>query len=290
MDNADIECLVPDWLDRLHEIIKKQEDLVMVENEFYMPFIAIPTSIIAAIFKMTEYLELGSDTKYLTIHLYDKFMCNNFWVVYKEETVNGLTEAAWSQVCKKISKQSKLYLMSCLQIASKMDSHSKSLGISQIINVLKWMDKKCEYMHSSILSSEFKVFKMVGFKMPLCTPLHCIEVLLAATNLTNMPNIYDVVINLLDFTYLEHEKLYSRLQCLAQGHVAETELEKKNVMTLETNVLFLGASVVLCGTFLLCIKDKAARVIASKLADLIDIKDNDIWDMADILFSVVIQE
>lgn len=94
-------------------------------------FIAIPVPVVSAIFKITKHLDLGPDTRYIAIHLYDKFMCNYFWEVYKAEAAEQ-TENSWSEVCKKISSQSKLYLMSCLQLASKMDSHSKSLGTSQV--------------------------------------------------------------------------------------------------------------------------------------------------------------
>ncbi|CAK9813929.1 hypothetical protein ANTPLA_LOCUS8040 [Anthophora plagiata] len=115
-----------------------------------------------------------------------------------------------------------------------MDSHCKNLRISQVLNILRWIDKKSEYTHSTIFSSEYKVFNTVGFGMPFCTPLNCIEVLLlTATGLKDTPKIQELTINLLDLVYLEREKLYSNLQCLTQGHVARTEEEKKRSMTLE---------------------------------------------------------
>jgi len=54
-----------------------------------------------------------------------------------------------------------------------------------------------------ISSSEIKVFKTVGFTMPLYTPLHCIEILLAATGLGETPNTFNISINLLDLAYLK---------------------------------------------------------------------------------------
>ena len=288
-DTAYIEPLLEDWLDGLQAVIKEQESLVRASDEFYMPFVAIPVPIVSAIFKITEHLDLGPDARYTAIHLYDKFMCNYFWEVYDAQAAHQ-SESSWSEVCKKISSQSKLYLMSCLQLASKMDSHSGSLRISQILNVLRWIDKKSEYTHSIIFSSEFKVFKMVGFKMPFCTPLTCVEVLLSATGLRNEPNMQDLTISLLDLVYLQREKLYSHVQCLAQGHIAKTDLEKRNRMTLESNVLFLGASVVLCGTFFSCTDGEATKVVASKLSKLVDIKTDDIWRMANILLVMAIQE
>ncbi|XP_054012652.1 uncharacterized protein LOC128894725 [Hylaeus anthracinus] len=289
LDTAYIEPLLEDWLDGLQAVMKEQEKLVKGNDEFYMPFVAIPAPIISAIFKITKHLDLGPDTKYIAIHLYDKFMCNYFWEVYKDETTEQ-TENSWSKVCKKISSQSKLYLMSCLQLASKMDSHSTSLGISQVLNILRWIDKKSEYTKSIIFLSEFKVFKMVGFRMPFCTPLNCIEILLAATGLMNMPNMQDLTTSLLDSVYLQREKLYSNLQCLVQGHTATTDQEKRYLITLESNTLFLGASVVLCGTFFARVDNETAKIIALKLSELVNIKKDDIWNMASILLVMTLQE
>lgn len=75
-----------------------------------------------------------------------------------------------------------------------------------------------------------------------------------------------------------------------QGYIARTVEEKRNLMALESNVLFLGASVILCGTFFLCIKSETIDVIAIKLSQLVDIKVNNIWDMANILLTMAIQE
>lgn len=73
----------------------------------------------------------------------------------------------------------------------------------QVLNILQWIDKKSEYTHSLIFSSEYKVFKTVGFKMPFCTPLNCIEVLLAATGLKDNPNMQELTTGLLDLVYLQ---------------------------------------------------------------------------------------
>ncbi|XP_076377706.1 cyclin N-terminal domain-containing protein 1 isoform X6 [Megalopta genalis] len=191
---------------------------------------------------------------------------------------------SWTEVCTKISSQSKLYLMSCLQLASKMDSYSKNLAISQ------WIDKNTEYDHSIVFSSEFKVFQMMGYKIPLCTPINCIEVLLAATGLRNTSNMQEITTSLLDLVYLQKEKLYSHLQCLIQGHRAQTAQEKRDLMTLQSNFLFLGASIVLCATFFNYAETRTAKIISSKLSELVDIESDNIWDMANILLVLAIQE
>ncbi|XP_033320151.1 uncharacterized protein LOC117217005 isoform X2 [Bombus bifarius] len=200
LDTSYIEPLLDDWLEELQSIIKAQESFIKAKDEFYMPFVAIPIPIINAIFKITEYLHLGPDTRYIAIHLYDKFMCSYFWEVYRNA---DQTESSWSQVCKKVASQSKLYLMSCLQLANKMDSHFNKLRISQVLGILRCIDKKSEYTPNVIFLSEYKVFKTVGFRMPFYTPLNCVEILLAATGLKDTPNMQELTINLLDLVYLQ---------------------------------------------------------------------------------------
>lgn len=69
--------------------------------------------------------------------------------------------------------------------------------------MLRWLDDKSEYTRNAVYSSEFNVFKTVDFKIPLFTPLHCVEILLAATKLGQTPDIYAVCVNLLDLAYLQ---------------------------------------------------------------------------------------
>lgn len=83
------------------------------------------------VFKIADYLDLKPNVMYMAIQLYDKFMCCRFWEIHKNEFANGrMSEASWDAVCKRISKKTKLYLMSCFQLACKMDSPSNGLGVS----------------------------------------------------------------------------------------------------------------------------------------------------------------
>lgn len=80
-------------------------------------------------FVMADYLDLDANIKYMAIHLYDKFMIKRFWELY--ETNNLLSHEEWREICKN-SDVTKLHLLSCFQLACKMDSHSTRLEISQV--------------------------------------------------------------------------------------------------------------------------------------------------------------
>lgn len=176
-----------------------------------------------------------------------------------------------------------------------------------------------------ISSSEIKVFKTIGFKMPLYTPLHCIEILLAATGLGETPNIFNISIDLLDLAYLkvwtldislsnlflymqftiyntyltqscthfQHDRLYSQFHLYyMHKDVVNAEHVARKLMSLKSNILFLSAAIVYCATFFLCLDTNASeeQVVVAKLAELSNTMDADIFNMANMLLLIVTQE
>ncbi|XP_036149428.1 uncharacterized protein LOC105833201 isoform X2 [Monomorium pharaonis] len=273
--------------------MKGQEQEQIVTADFAMPFIAIPMSTVKTAFKIAEYLELDPNVKYMAIQLYDTFMCKHFWEIFKTEIANDPFKATWFKVSEKTSNEAKLILMSCFQLACKMDSHSSTLGISQILNILYLIDKKSEYTRTIISSSEIRVFKTVEFKMPLYTPMHCIEILLAATGLGETPNTFNVSVDLLDLAYLKHDRLYSQFYLhYMHKDVGDTEYLSKKLMSLKSNILFLSAAIVYCTTLFLCLDSNASkeRVIIAKLAELSNTMDTDIFNMANMLLFIATQD
>lgn len=67
---------------------------------------------------------------------------------------------------------------------------------------------------------EKEIFKKVEFKMPLYTPVHCIEILLTATGIGETPKTVDISMQLLDLAYLKvcirffYLILYTNFKCI----------------------------------------------------------------------------
>lgn len=79
---------------------------------------------------IANYLEVEPNVKYMAIELFDKFMNKSFWEAY-----NGRNNQSneWFEVhSKRTCTHTKLYLVSCFQLACKMNSHPNSLGITQV--------------------------------------------------------------------------------------------------------------------------------------------------------------
>lgn len=70
----------------------------------------------------------------------------------------------------------------------------------------------------------------------------------------------------------------------------ESEIEPGNVSALESNILYLGAAVVLCSIFFLSIEDSNAVRLVKKLSNLVGIAENNIWELAKLLFTMAVKE
>jgi len=73
----------------------------------------------------------------------------------------------------------------------------------QILDMLNVIDSHIEYTRDMIRASEFEVFRTIEFRIPSCTPIQCIEILLAATGIRNTPDLFKILLHFLDFAYLK---------------------------------------------------------------------------------------
>ena len=97
-----------------------------------MKFSGLHENVIKLIFMIADEFSLHSNAKYLAIHLYDKFMNRRSWEALKALEESGNSEVLWEQEQRKMCAEGKLRLLSCIQLASKMDSSEKSLGIYDV--------------------------------------------------------------------------------------------------------------------------------------------------------------
>jgi len=96
-----------------------------------------------------------------------------------------------------------------------------------------------------------------------------------------------------DPTHFQHDRLYSQFYLYyMHKNVVNAEHVVRKLITLKSNVLFLSAAIVYCTTSFLCLDTNASeeQVIVTKLAELSNTTNTDIFNMANMLFSVVTQE
>ena len=88
----------------------------------------------------------------------------------------------------------------------------------------------------------------------------------------------------------QHDELYSYLKMMIEDNFPKTLLNKKSVMVIESNALFLGAAIALSSVFFVNLERADSKELLKMMASLVGIKDVDIWDMANLLFSLAVQE
>ncbi|XP_011303140.1 cyclin N-terminal domain-containing protein 1-like [Fopius arisanus] len=280
------EPLISEWLKYIQEVNSEQEEVIRTGREFFIPFIAIPTTVVEKVFIIVDSFALGPRTKYLALYIYEKFLCNEFWGIYKEHENHPGSED-FKHACDRVSRVLMLRLMSCIQLASKMDSHLLALGITQVLSALGRLEPNHQFTRFAVMLSEIKVFTTINFKIPLITPLDCIEVLLTASRLDKINKLYDTTIHVLDMTYLQHQQLFSQLQLVSHGSLAKTKEDKLNFMAMESDILFISAAVIRCSMEILHIKEGTIAGVLRKFEELVKIDRKDIDNLGRMIMTML---
>ncbi|XP_015117000.1 uncharacterized protein LOC107041116 [Diachasma alloeum] len=280
------EPLITEWLKHIQEVNNKQEDIIKTGREFYIPFMAIPMTVVEKVFIIADSFALGPRTKYLSLYIYEKFVCNQFWEIYKEHETHPDSEE-YKRACERVSKMLMLRLMSSIQLASKMDSHMLGLTITQVLSALDRLEPNHQFNRFAVVQSEMKVFQTTNFKIPLVTPLDCIEVLLAALKLDKLPKVYNTAVHILDMTYLQHQQLFSQLQLTSHSSLAKTKEDKVNFMAMESDMLFLSAAVIRCTMAIFRAKEVLLNDLVRRLEGLVKIDRKDIDNLGKMIFAML---
>ncbi|XP_029178854.1 cyclin N-terminal domain-containing protein 1-like isoform X2 [Nylanderia fulva] len=300
LDTAYIGPLIDDWMDHLKEIMREREqEIINEKRDLILPCVALTTHIMKAAIYIADCLTLEphvkQHVKYMAVELFDKFMNKSFWEACNANMENN---DEWYEVYqKKTCNYLKLYLVSCFQLASKMNSHANSLTITQVLELLQILDQNYECTQDMVSFMEKEIFKKVEFKMPLYTPVYCIEVLLTATGLGETPSTVEISMKLLDVAYLKYKTVYHHYQsyCLRQNILMSEEEKDLKLRILKSNTLFLSAAIVLCTTYFINsgISDSdiiTKKIMADKLAELTDTNSTGITVMSNILFQIVMDK
>ncbi|KAL6431007.1 hypothetical protein ACFW04_007040 [Cataglyphis niger] len=215
-DSAYIDPFLYDWVNHLQEIMKERKQEIINRKQF-MPCEAITEIVVKAATHIAECLEVDHHVKYMALELFDKFINELYWDCYNRRK-NDSDE--WFQDYRKRSSiHSPFYLLSCFQVACKVNSHPNILKISQVLELVQVFVKNYEYTRDMVTSMEVEVLKKAGFRMPLYTPVYCIEILLAALNFLkihfesektteNREKLYDTSMLLLDLAYMQVCKIF----------------------------------------------------------------------------------
>ncbi|CAD6242307.1 GSCOCG00012634001-RA-CDS [Cotesia congregata] len=283
-------------LEYIHRLRKEQYLCFRNQNHHFNLFwyvSVVSSSVIKIVFIIIKKFGLNSNTKYIALNLYDKCIKNQFQEIYKENR-NDKNFIQWKHLRNKIVNLSKIRLISCIQLASKLDSHSNFLRVSQGVTALKLIDflknQQHEYFFETLLFSEFSVCKVISFQMLLITPLDCIEVLISILNFQNISELRSIALDILDIVLIQGQQLLSKLQSFKFCSIPKSKSERLHgttSMTLELDLLCLSSSIIVCALSYLNIEQAMSLHIVQKLSSLIYINSEKIIIIAYIIRSIV---
>ena len=120
---------------------------------------------------MCQQLNLSAGARYLAVEIFDKFMVAHVSSLYRQIRELSLKDQqkGWRDVEERISRQLPLRAVSCVQIASKLTSHSKVSrpGIGGCVAGLSgWNsfggDCKCMVKNHALLMVRMSYEKIIG--------------------------------------------------------------------------------------------------------------------------------
>lgn len=83
--------------------------------------------------------------------------------------------------------------------------------------------------------------------------------------------------------------MYTNLKTITHDGFPTAFFDDRNNFLLESNALFLAASIVFSSVFFINMEKENLKELLKKVAILVELKETDIWDMANSLLSLSYQ-
>ncbi|CAG2056570.1 unnamed protein product [Timema podura] len=192
--DADIDD--PICEDRWQELMKRSKTLLTKRliNNSITTFTVLSTSVVQVIFTIAQILKQPSDVRYLAVEIFDRFTIFHYAQLYEYVRKDIKTDLSKTnmrdRVCQRIETQILLRIMSCIQLASKMNSNIE-LGVS----VLTYVE-------------------------------HLLLLLAQHNSKVDLEVMYTTIIQVVDITYLLHEEIYLLLFNKMTGRWEKSAEEK----------------------------------------------------------------
>ncbi|KAK7497955.1 hypothetical protein BaRGS_00010826 [Batillaria attramentaria] len=198
-----------------------------------------------------------AQVKFFAIELFDRFMHKHiadlYEHVYTSSSPPAQKQSDWRGILERVQKQLVLRVVSCCQIASKLNSHYKVITVARAKRFL--LEVGHNYSSNSILQSELRVLKTLDFRVTVLSPLDYVETLLQVlahnTVSLDLPvAVYQSVsVKLLTVLYLRCEHLYTSLLRMST-HAGFSSQLRCRVSEVQADKLLMGASVIAASVYI----------------------------------------
>ncbi|XP_041478240.1 cyclin N-terminal domain-containing protein 1-like [Lytechinus variegatus] len=252
--------------------------------------------LVECIFIICEQMKQPPETRYIAAELFDRFMrahIPNLKEKVKESHIAPKRrkislQDEWKHTLRKLCKQLLPFMVSCVQIASKLCSHYSIVTCRRCAELLQ--DKGHRYQTSKVLTSELLVMKTLDYKLHVSSPLSYIETLLEIMGYndpdTPVKLLHDTCLKILDVVYIKRKLVYSRLLQLAIGDSPVNSQTRSKFAPVENDCMLLATANIGAASYF--IDMNSTQMINSHLARITHIPVDDIIDFSSTIISVIL--
>ncbi|XP_015754998.1 PREDICTED: cyclin N-terminal domain-containing protein 1-like [Acropora digitifera] len=237
----------------------------------------------AYVFLLCEDMGLPSQTRFLAIEIFDRFMSKHVCGLYELIRSNSETnqQKNWKEVENRVKTQLPLRVMSCVQLASKLTSHYKVVTASKGQRFLNSIGH-C-YSLGSIVKSELRILTELDYHILVTTPLTFLETVLEILghndSRSQVKLLHEASVKLLDIVYLKFEEIYSKLCMAATGENCISDRQKLSVLA--NDLMLLAVSIIGAASYI--VNQATSDMVVEQLGRITQIPVDDILDFATII-------
>ncbi|NXH11932.1 CNTD1 protein, partial [Bucco capensis] len=216
------------------------------------------TQIVEFVFLLSEKWHLDHLVRYRAVELLERYMIKQVEQICKlpREKAGSHEQrqgSSRSSLKEQIHNTFILRLVSCVQLASKLSFHYNIVNSDTALKFLHSL--KYSYTKQELLESELAVFKALHFQINMSTPLAYVELLLEVLghNGCQLPAepLHQVCLQLLDFSYLTRNLIYSTLLEIAIQSSTPSKLQVAKFLTVKEDCMLLAVGIISTSVFIL---------------------------------------
>ncbi|XP_008947971.1 PREDICTED: cyclin N-terminal domain-containing protein 1, partial [Merops nubicus] len=209
------------------------------------------------VFLLSEKWHLDQSTKYQAVELVERFMIKHVEQICKSSRESDKScergqGSSWSSLKDQICDTFVLRLVSCVQLASKLSLHYDIVNSDTALKFLQSL--RLSYTKQELLESELAVLKTLHFQVNVPTPLAYVELLLEVLGhngcLLPAKPLHQTCVQLLDFTYLTRDTIYSTLLEMAIENSTLSRLQLAKFLAVKEDFMLLGVGIISTSVFI----------------------------------------
>ncbi|XP_071941412.1 cyclin N-terminal domain-containing protein 1-like [Antedon mediterranea] len=238
------------------------------------------------IFLMCEKLKQPTEARYMAVDIFNRFMVKQVLSLY-EYVMSSPTythkKQDWQNIIKRLMKQMTLRMLSCIQVASKLCSHYKSLTAKRCHRILH--DFGLNYSMDNTVQSELCVLKTLQYEISTSSPLTYVEIILEVIahndHGVEMKPLHHISIQIIDLAYLRRQSIYEQLFITATGQPCIYKQDRIKFVPVENDLMLFAVAVIAASSYVA--DQSTSDQVINHLEKITGICTLDILMFADIL-------